>query len=275
MGNDFIPGLPSINIRNYGIEYLTEAYCRMFCYTQSYMYDDKNNKLNLDNFKLILDYIQELEHEYFTETLPQYQKKFRYKKFTGTDNYEREIFNRDNLINIKHADNIKLGQDTKDLYKFRYYEHNFNSRINQDKMIDKICHNYIDMIHWILQYYFDVDMPSWRFYYQFNHAPFASDIFKYITKLTNITKLNSDDKYWNFDIKYEIALPIESQLICIIPPKYNKIFNKTIQKKYNRNLSSNISRFMLPTHVEIEYDKEMYWMCEPKLPMLDIELFTI
>ena len=32
---------------------------------------------------------------------------------------------------------------------------------------------------------------------------------------------------------------------------------------------------MLPTHVEIEYDKEMYWMCEPKLPMLDIELFTI
>ena len=61
-------------------------------------------------------------------------------------------------------------------------------------------------------------------------------------------------------------------MICIIPPKYNNIFNKDIQNKYNKNLSSQITKFMLPKHTEIEYDKEMYWMCEPKLPILDIEL---
>ena len=270
LGNDFIPNLPSINIRNYGIEFLTEAYCKMFCYTNTYMYDIKLNKLNLHNFKLILDYLTDLEHEYFSQILPQYQKKFRNKKFNGLDDYERDIFNRDNLNNIQKNNNIKLGEDTKDLYKFRYYEYNFNSRINQYKMIDKICHNYIDMIHWIINYYFDVNMPSWRFNYQFNHSPFASDILNYLNNNKFV-----DNKYWNFDIKYEESVPIETQLICIIPPQYNNIFNKNIQKKYNKILLSNITKFMLPKHIEIEYDKEMYWMCEPKLPLLDIELLNI
>ena len=262
LGNDFIPGLPSVNIRNFGIEYLTEAYCRMFCFTQNYIYDDKKNILNLDNLKLIFNYLQDIEHEYFTETLQQYKQKIKYKKYTGNDPYEREIFKRDFLLNISKNDHIKLGTDTKDIYKFRYYEYNFNSRINQNKMIDKICKNYIDMIHWISKYYFDIDMPSWRYYYQFNNAPFASDIVGYLNKINN----------YNYDISYEDAIPIENQLICIIPPQYNNIFNKQIQKKYNNKLSSNITKFMLPSKVEIEYDKEQYWMCEPKLPILNIEL---
>lgn len=266
LGNDFIPTLPSINIRNYGIEYITEAYCKMFCYTQTYLYDIINNKININNLKLIFDYLKDIEHEYFTQTLPNYIKRIKQKKYNGNDKYEEEIFNRDNLINISKEDHIKLGMETIDVYKFRYYEHNFNSRINQQKMINKICTNYIDMIQWICKYYFEINMPSWRFYYQFNNAPFASDIFDY---LDNFIKHNDDYVY---NILYEEALPIESQLICIIPPQHNDIFNKKIKDKYNKIYKSDMTRFMLPIKVEIEYDREQYWMCEPKLPILDINL---
>jgi 5'-3' exonuclease len=266
LGNDFIPTLPSINIRNYGIEYITEAYCKMFCYTQTYLYDIINNKININNLKLIFDYLKDIEHEYFTQTFPNYIKKIKHKKYNGNDKYEEEIFNRDNLINISKEDHIKLGIETIDVYKFRYYEHNFNSRINQQKMINKICTNYIDMIQWICRYYFEINMPSWRFYYQFNNAPFASDIFDY---LDNFIEHNDDYVY---NILYEEALPIESQLICIIPPQHNNIFNKKIKDKYNKIYKSDMTRFMLPIKVEIEYDREQYWMCEPKLPILDINL---
>lgn len=264
LGNDFIPTLPSINIRNYGIEYITEAYCKMFCYTQSYIYNVETKKIDINNLKLIFEYLKDIEHEYFTQTLPGYMRRIKQKKYNGNDRYDEEIFNRDNLINISNNDHIKLGTEAKDVYKFRYYEFSFNSRINQSKMINKICKNYIDMILWVCRYYFEIDMPSWRYYYQFNHAPFASDIYDYLNKIDNLT----------YNIEYEDALPIESQLICIIPPQYNNIFNKKIQDKYNKIYMSDMTKYMLPTKVEIEYDKELYWMCEPKLPILDIELIN-
>ena len=264
LGNDFIPTLPSINIRNYGIEYITEAYCKMFCYTQSYIYNVETKKIDINNLKLIFEYLKDIEHEYFTQTLPGYMRRIKQKKYNGNDRYDEEIFNRDNLINISNNDHIKLGTEAKDVYKFRYYEFNFNSRINQSKMINKICKNYINMIQWVCRYYFEIDMPSWRYYYQFNHAPFASDIYDYLNKIDNLT----------YNIEYEDALPIESQLICIIPPQYNNIFNKKIQDKYNKIYMSDMTRYMLPNKVEIEYDREQYWMCEPKLPILDIELIN-
>lgn len=264
LGNDFIPTLPSINIRNYGIEYITEAYCKMFCYTKSYIYNIETKKIDINNLKLIFEYLKDIEHEYFTQILPGYIRRIKQKKYTGSDRYEEEIFNRDNLINISNNDHIKLGTEAKDVYKFRYYEFNFNSRINQSKMINKICKNYIDMIQWVCRYYFEIDMPSWRYYYQFNHAPFASDIDVYLNKIDNLT----------YNIEYEDALPIESQLICIIPPQYNNIFNKKIQDKYNKIYMSDMTRYVLPNKVEIEYDREQYWMCEPKLPILDIELIN-
>lgn len=261
IGNDFIPNIPSINIRNYGIEYITDAYCNMFQFYKTYIY--KNNEINLELLQYIFEFLKNNEHEYFSEVLPKYKQKLKHRKFMGSDPYEEEIFNCDNLRNIFIDDRINLGVGEISDYKFKYYEINFNTRINQNLMVDKICKNYIDMIHWICQYYFNIDMPQWRFYYEFNHAPFASDIYSYINKIK--------DNY-KFDIEYKDNINIETQLISIIPPIHSNIFNKKIIEKYKNNYNSNITKYMLPDKIELEYDKEIYWMCEPKLPMLDIDI---
>jgi len=261
LGNDFIPNIPSINIRNYGIEYITDAYCNMFQFYKTYIY--KDNKINLELLKMIFDFLKNYEHEYFSEVLPKYIQKIKHKKYMGSDPYEEEIFNRDNLRNIKIDNKINLGIGEISDYKFNYYEINFHTRINQNQMIDKICKNYIDMIHWICKYYFDFDMPSWTYYYEFNHAPFASDMYNYIDKIKDIYK---------YEIEYKENIKIETQLISIIPPVYSDIFNKKIIDKYKINYNDITTRYMLPDKIELEYDKEIYWMCEPKLPMLDIDL---
>lgn len=256
LGNDFIPNLPSINIRVNGIEYITEAYCKMFEYTQKYIYN--NNKINWESFKIIFDYIGSNEEEYFSTTYNDYKKKIKFKKCNVNTSYDREIWEHENLRDIKIEDFVKLGYGDKSEYKFRYYEHNFNSRINQQKQIYNICQNYLNMIEWITKYYFDINMPSWQYCYYFYNAPFASDLYDFINK--------NEIKY---DIKYKDAISIERQLLSVIP-----IYYKDLLKEYGINIKKfDDNKYMFPIKYELEYDnKDQYWMCEAKLPMIDFNL---
>jgi 5'-3' exoribonuclease 2 len=257
LGNDFIPHLPSINIRVDGVDYLIEAYCKMFESFNQYIYD--NNKINWDACKLILRYLSEKEDEYFKKVLPQYKYRMNNRKCNLTEAYDIELWEHDNLKNIKIIDNIKLGYGDLDLYKFRYYEYNFNSRINQKNIINNVCENYFNMIQWITKYYFDIEMPSWQYCYYFDESPFVSDLLNYLE--------NNDIKY---NVDYKKPIDIKTQLLCVIPQYYKDIL-KECNVDINKFKLKNI-KYMFPKEYEIEYNKDQYWMCEVKLPMIDIEL---
>jgi 5'-3' exonuclease len=278
LGNDFIPHIPSLNIRNNGIEHLIDAYVYMFTFTKSYLISKLNNsnssQLNNSSLLLILSYLKDIESEYFEIDLPKYKQKFRHKKFMKSANstnedYEREIWEHENMINNKSdEDYIKLGFDNKSEYKFRYYEHHFHSRINQQKFINKICHNYLMMMQWIYKYYFEIEMPSWRYCYQYDESPFISDLYIYLNEFL------SEGKQFE-SILYEDPIKIETQLLSVIPPQfYKNIFNKNIENEYKKKLNDNRTKYMFPQKPHIELNKDMYWMCEPLLPTIDINLLN-
>jgi len=265
LGNDFIPHIPSLNIRNNGIEYLIDAYIQMFSFMKSNILE--NNKINLENLLLVFSYLKDIESEYFEINLQKYKNKLKHKKFIYSgkyeEAYERELWIHENILNFDEYDYIKLGKSEKEDYKFRYYEYNFNSRINQPSFIKKICKNYMNMIEWIKQYYFDINMPSWRYHYQFNEAPFISDLYEYLND-------NMNDKF--IDILYEEPIDIKTQLLSVIPKQYKHILEKNIKEKYNKFSNNNVTKYMFPTKPHIELNKELYWMCEPNIPQIDIEL---
>jgi len=265
LGNDFIPHIPSLNIRNNGIEYLIDAYIQMFSFMKSNILE--NNKINLENLLLVFSYLKDIESEYFEINLQKYKNKLKHKKFIYSgkyeEAYERELWEHENILNFDEYDYIKLGKSEKEDYKFRYYEYNFNSRINQPSFIKKICKNYMNMIEWIKQYYFDINMPSWRYHYQFNEAPFISDLYEYLND-------NMNDKF--IDILYEEPIDIKTQLLSVIPKQYKHILEKNIKEKYNKFSNNNVTKYMFPIKPHIELNKELYWMCEPNIPQIDIEL---
>jgi len=262
LGNDFIPHIPTLNIRINGIEYLIEAYCKMYSYTQSYIYNYDKKKINWNNLKMIFEYIGDYEHEFYTSDIPAYKNKNKNRRCNATIDYDRDIWNRDNLKDIEKTDLIQLGIGEKKDYKFRYYEIKFNSRINQDHFIDNICKNYIEMIQWICNYYFDISMPSWQFCYYFDDAPFASDLIRYINDMINNNK--------EIKIPYKETINMDKQLLSVIPYYYNDIL---------KDISVNIdkfkdirTRYMFPNEYKINYDNDIYWLCEVELPMIDFDL---
>jgi 5'-3' exonuclease len=226
---------------------------------KSYLYDLEKKEINWQNFKLLFNYLGDLEDDYFCNVQPGYKKKTQHRRCQSSNPYDMELWKHDNLKDIKYIDLIKLGEGTKEEYKFRYYEHHFNSRINQNKFINNICKNYLEMIEWITKYYFDIEMPSWQFCYYFENSPFASNINDYLenNKVNNI-------------IEYKQVIKIESQLLSVIPPHFSDILKEC--KIDTNKFKNKKTQFMFPTHYELDYSKDIYWMCEALLPMIDLEL---
>ena len=256
LGNDFLPHIPSINIKVNGLEYLINAYIHMFEYTQKYLI--QNDKIDKNQLRLILSYLNDLEDDYFINIYPKYKDKMMRRKPTINNNYELELFNYESSLINNYDDKIKLGYDTREFWKYRYYEHHFHSSINQEDIIKDVCNNYFLMLQWVYKYYFD-KVPCYHSQYKFNNAPFISDLLIYID--------SPDCIDFNFNFTTTNPITPEQQLLSVIPPQYKHILSKKIQKCYE-NESIN---YMLPISYVIDmHNHAMLWECEPILPYLDI-----
>lgn len=264
LGNDFLPHFPSIDIKVYGIDYVINAYTKAFSFNQKLLFDFKKKEINYNFLEMFLSLLADAENDFFTTVLPKHRHKMEMRKPFGETPYERELFLIENLKTIKILDPIMLGSDRPEDWKFRYYEHHFNTRINQQEFINNICNHYMEMFVWNMLYYFD-KVPSWRFQYQFNHAPFISDLYKTINK--------SDDKNINIikdKFKYnDRCIGIENQLLAVIPPQY-----MNLQTVRNKNKMNNPRyKFMFPSTIKLDYiNKDQLWKCEPLMPIIDIDL---
>jgi 5'-3' exoribonuclease 2 len=233
IGNDFIPQLPSIKIRNNGITILIDEYKKLLLKHKNYLIIDIKkciiNKYFLYN---LIKNISENEYSLLKNIHRNYYNNNNIKKSEHEDLFENDIKNNEiidktNLNNILKFD--KIG------YKKRYYKYYFN--INKDENlekyfeeINKICMNYIESLKWTLLYYTNNNIPSYIWYYKYNVSPFLIDIYYFI-------KYNND--IFN-KIKFKIGKKINSleQLSLIVPKEKNDLI--PIE---NRNIINNISNY--------------------------------
>ena len=100
LGNDFIPHIPSIDIKKGGMDMIINAYVHAIERTDEYIIQDKTKLLlNPVTFKLFLSYLVDEENKYFKETLPRYYSKKKYCQ--ATNNYDIEMWELDNMINLE------------------------------------------------------------------------------------------------------------------------------------------------------------------------------
>lgn len=247
LGNDFLPHLPSIDIKTNGMDLIMKCYVEAFAeIEENLIFSDF--KINMKFFKKFIELLSSYEDYYFKNILPNYISICNQKKNTDIiDEYSLDLWKYENLVDEKIIDPIKLGIDNHDLYKFRYYEHYFNSLEFQQELIHNMCVNYLHGLIWTLKYYF-VGCASYEWQYVYSHAPFLSDISKHMNKYN--TKL---------DIKFENTDVIEPfiQLLAVIPPMHKDLLPRSYRILYNDD-SPIIDYFPNSMHID-KINKVLNW----------------
>ena len=263
LGNDFLPHIPSIDIKIHdkkcinGLDLLLQAYAHTFDNLEEYLILIENNKIiyNQEFLQFFLEYLSTFEDEFFFNL--HNSKKFVHK-CSSNDPYTQEIYRIDNLM-FKIDNDINLGEDNSENWKFRYYKKYYHTEVNQRELVKEACDKYFEGIIWVANYYF-LKCPSWDWYYPFDHAPFISDMADFIRKYD----LNEK--------KFKLGKPIKpiEQLLCVLPPQSKYL----IPQSCNWLMTSSNSPilYLYPNDYELDMlYKKKYWQCIPILPNLDIQ----
>lgn len=116
------------------------------------------------------------------------------------------------------TDEVRLWEDG---WKERYYASKFKIPLSDKAFIKKLVKSYVEGLCWVLRYYYQ-GCASWKWYYPYHYAPFASDFEQLDLKIEATTK---------FDIGAPLR-PLE-QLMAVLPPA-RYILNFSLTYSFSR-----------------------------------------
>lgn len=147
VGNDFLPHLPSLEIREGAIERLMGLWRGMMTSTKGYLVE--NGKINIKRLMQIMRGVGKAEDQIF-----QKRRSFEIRQHRPGEQ--------------EPVDEVRLWQPG---WKERYFQTKFGSKT----ISSKVAQEYLKGLRWVLEYYFK-GCPDWKWFYPFHYAPFASDI---------------------------------------------------------------------------------------------------
>lgn len=259
LGNDFIPSVSALKIRDGGIEQILRAYKIVIQKRCQYLL---NSALEI-NVEFFLDFIQILANDEVNSLKKQKRTRDRRIKFQFTNQraptYEIAL-EQHKTVEGKHPDIINIFREG---WEHRYYYYYFHIKNNDSPyrqiQINDICNDYIKALHWIAKYYF-TGCPDWHWYYQYDATPLLCDLIKYVNnKKTDINMVHFIENG-----------PVEPyhQLLIILPPQSAHLLPKPYLKLMTSEISPIIHYY--PTNFELDYyGKRFLWECHPKLPMIN------
>src|SRR6056300_128707 len=206
-GNDFLPHIPSMLIREGGLDILIECYKKI---KQQKMFSNiiKNKKVNSVMLLCLLQELKEKEQTQLIKITDQRSKRVqRYSKRKKSETYEEEL-NDHNYIEPYVEDKIKFG--------YPGWEQKYKNNFSENE-ITKACQDYLNGMVWSINYYTDKCIDyGWT--YRSEYVPCVDDIYKNL-------KLNLVDPNALFSAeKILIDFPsINFQLMYIMPPQSVKL----------------------------------------------------
>jgi 5'-3' exoribonuclease 2 len=241
VGNDFVPVLPYLKIKNGGLDRLIKLYHQIYEIKKEYLIHKETLDINISFFIEIILILSKMERNDWNNL-----NLFLKRESSGSqeprneDNLSKEKIyeNRLNhlymanpyhpLFDLYKNDFKKIPFDSPiHIWKPQYYEYFCDiNKDNYNKTRNNMVFEYLKSLKFTLLYY-NRKCPSWSWYYPYRVAPLFSDIY------TNLTKFNLDI---NKDIQFKQGIPYSpfQQLMFILPPQSKAIVPKPFHELFEK-----------------------------------------
>ncbi|XP_045453231.1 5'-3' exoribonuclease 2 homolog [Melitaea cinxia] len=301
VGNDFLPHLPSLEIREGAVDRLVTLYKKCVLFTRGWITD--SGEVNLDRVQVIMDELGRVEDEIFRRR-HQNEVSFKARERAKKQQQQRVNFGllentqfaptplgaatrgvsnpRQEAADIRRAgmqevaqqdtgprgrkrsaaeagldedddkhDEVRLWEEG---FKERYYESKFDVARDNLEFRNRVALQYVRGLCWVLRYYYQ-GCASWKWYFPYHYAPFASDF------------LNVHGLSTNFEKGTQPFRPLE-QLMGVFPAASAQHVPKPWAKLMSDPFSPIIDFY--PTDFKIDLNgKKFAWQGVALLPFVD------
>lgn len=239
VGNDFLPHIPSIEIIEGGIDLMIEIY-KEVCTSYGHLTEIVNNSVQLKTKQLSV----------FLGTIGQHEKENFQSKLR-----KKESFFPDPLLE-NCSTQLPGGIWNVDIEKYK--KDYFMACFPPGTLEQKVCHDYIEGLQWVLTYYTQ-GVANWKWYFSYHYAPPASVISKHANSFTF-------PKY-----PRTISSTPYQQLLCVLPPKSANLVPEPLCRLLT-DMNSPLKKFC-PNDFEVDLSgKRREWEGIVLLPMVDFNL---
>jgi len=248
LGNDFIPHIPTLNLKNNGLNNLINITTNAIKENGSLV---SNNKINKNCLKEIFMLISKDEDIEIFKEVSKFIEKKPLNMICNSNEYG--LKNKDKLIYDIYNNNKK--------WRYYYYKSLFDININYDSsLISLIVSSYIKGIYWTYNYYkkFDLD---YEWFYPYNFPPTSKDISNYLNVIDDIPEITKNGNF----------LPSKYQLLLILPIQSSHLLDFDINIKSLITDNEKGFTHLFPINYKIQtFLKTHLHECYPILPMINI-----
>ncbi len=276
IGNDFLPGMLTLDVKKGGIDKIIRAYHNVLDKFNIPVMNDKG--IIEDKLVIIKDNGDfDLNHDFMIELMRElvWSEKHIWKNINrDVIMNQRELTQEEIELKMaekaeeKHDSMLKfilgITDSTNGLDKIEfssdreYYSYYLGiDCLDIDRsIISKMVKDYITTIVWCINYYLD-ECKSWTLGYNFMVGPLIQDVIKYYPK----------------KISYPRAArslnPVEQLILAIPPDTYPMVIESDIIKKLQENKKIG---YMFPTSYCLDVNKEgKLWKCQVKIPIVEYD----
>jgi 5'-3' exoribonuclease 1 len=264
-GNDFIPSMSFLKLKNGALDILCDAYKKIHIQLNENIVIKNEKglfKINHRFFIKMLEIFAKCEDNNMKEIIEQHSNiNFNPNRRFNTK-LEKFIYEYESmpLIN-KFPDVIKPHTDSN--WRINYYHHLFGS--HSTDIMKNATMNYIEGLLWTTNYYFNMNHDS-LWYYEYDYSPCVSDLYKYSLSINvdNFNKMQQNLLKTNGKI-----IDTNIQMLMVLPPQSKNLILEKYKKLYT-DINLGCVHFF-PTKFKFStFIKTQTWECSPMIPKLDI-----